>query len=58
MREADAAHSTAFHQFGFKIFANDQFRRTAADINNQLAAFSGCVCSTPIKSGALLRYQR
>lgn len=39
LREADAAHTTAFHQFGFKIFANDQFGRTAADINNQLAAF-------------------
>ena len=36
LREAHAAHATAFHQAGLKIFTDDQLGRTAADINHQL----------------------
>ena len=39
LREADAAHTAAFHQTRLEVFANHQFRGATADINHQLAAF-------------------
>ena len=39
LREADAAHTAAFHQTRLKVFADHQFRRTPANVDNQLAPF-------------------
>ena len=39
LREADAAHTAAFHQARLKVFADHKLRRTAADVDHQLAPF-------------------
>ena len=39
LRKADTAHTAAFNQFGFEVFADDQLSRPAADIDYQFAAF-------------------
>ena len=38
LREAYAAHASAFHQAGLEIFADHELSRTAADVDNQFTA--------------------
>lgn len=37
--KADTTHPAAFNENRFEIFTNHQFRRSAANINNQFATF-------------------